>query len=152
MIRCISQQLISCLFCAVLNDVCRYNETFVPVCLPNFQPSAFLHAYIAQLHPPQQQQQQQSPEQPDQQQRQQTRRHQPHAGDSNSIFFIMLSGSADSFHKLSAAKQALANALQQGSSGGVLQRVRAAAGRGANSKLRAEQLPAPLGKQLMVHS
>lgn len=129
--------------------VCRHSETFVPVCLPNFQPNAFLHAYIANLEPQQQQQQQQaSQQQPQQTQQQHHSGRHMHHNDSNNIFLLLLSGSADSFHKLSAAKQQLSAALVQGLGGGVLGRVLAAATAGG-ARGRVETLPAPLGKQLL---
>lgn len=130
---------------------CRHSETFVPVCLPNFQPNAFLHAYIANLEPQQQQAQQHTdPQQqghvPGQQQQQQHGRRHLHYDKSNSIFLLLLSGSADSFHKLSSAKQVLAAALG-GVAGGVLDRAAA----GDRGRLRVKSLPAPLGKQAGCH-
>ena len=63
----------------------RHGETFVPLCLPHFQPGALLHAYIACLDAP------------------------------SSLFLLLLGGSPDSFHALAAQRVLLeAELLQQG--------------------------------------
>lgn len=111
----------------------------MPVCLPNFQPNAFLHAYVACLDPSDQQQQRQPSSSSS-------------SESSSSTMFLLLSGSADAFHKLSAARQALVAALtvhtQPGAPAeGVLARLRAAAAAPGAGRLRVEQLPPPLGER-----
>ncbi|WIA40971.1 hypothetical protein OEZ86_004619 [Tetradesmus obliquus] len=104
------------------NESLRHSETFVPVCLPNFQPNAFLHAYITNIEPGEHQQQQQ--------QQRHSHKH-PHDACPSSIFLLLLSGSADSFHKLSAAKQAFAAAMAATPPAGAAAVAAAAAGGGA---------------------
>jgi hypothetical protein len=137
------------------------------VCLPNFQPNAFLHAYITNIEPNEQQQQQQTSS------LQQQRHRHSHDACPSSIFLLLLSGSADSFHKLSAAKQAFvaamaatapaaaaaadagsggANSAAAAAGGGVLARAQAAAARlPGGGRLRVEALPAPLGELQLLY-
>jgi hypothetical protein len=113
----------------------RHNdETFVPVCLPHFQPNALVHAYVKPLlaaadaaaGQEQQQQQQQQP------------------GSSSSAFLVLLSGSADAFHRLSAAQHSFVATVGPAGSG-VLGRAQAAALWPGQGRVRVEALPAPLG-------
>lgn len=131
---CVWLNQLACLPCSAatpLFSACRHNETFVPVCLPNFQPNAFVHAYVNCLDDAAQQQQQQ-----------------PHAngsrgGQGRGTFLLLLSGSADAFHKLSAAQQGFVAAV---TSSCVLTRVQAAAVQPGCGRVRVEALPAPLGE------
>lgn len=134
------------------NESLRHNETFVPVCLPNFQPNAFVHAYVNCLDQAgeQQQQQQDAASIPQQQQQSQ---HQFYGGNASSsrgqgTFLLLLSGSADAFHKLSAAQHSFVAAVTSGPDGGVLARVQAAAVQPRRGRVRVEALPAPLGGSL----
>jgi hypothetical protein len=52
----------------------RAGETFVPVCLPGFNATAFLHAYVACLDP------------------------------GSGVFLALLSGGSDAFHRLAGAR------------------------------------------------
>jgi hypothetical protein len=60
-----------------------------------------------------------------------------------------LSGSADAFHKLSAAQASFAAAVTSGPGGGVLGRIQAAAVQPGRGRVRVEALPAPLGEWLL---
>jgi hypothetical protein len=135
---------------------CRHNETFVPVCLPNFQPNAFVHAYVNCLDEAgQQQQQQQDTAASIQQQLQhadpsQQQQHQHGAGSrGEGTFLLLLSGSADAFHRLSAAQHSFVAAVTAGPGGGVLGRVQAAAVQPGQGRVRVEALPAPLGEHTL---
>lgn len=134
-------------------DSCRHNETFVPVCLPNFQPNAFVHAYVNCLDQAGEQQQQQQDAASIPQQQQQSQQQQYASSSSSSsrgrgTFLLLLSGSADAFHKLSAAQHSFVAAVTAGPDGGVLARVQAAAVQPGRGRVRVEALPAPLGEPL----
>jgi len=153
----------ACACCCCVS--CRHNETFVPVCLPNFQPNAFVHAYVNCLDEvPHTQQAQQplgpelssQPQQPLTQpgpiQQQLQQQQQLHGSGSSSssrgrgTFLMLLSGSADAFHKLSAAQSSFVGSVTEGPGGGVLARVQAAAVQPGCGRVRVEALPAPLGE------
>lgn len=86
-------------------------------------------------------------QQPPQQQQQQL-----HGSGSSSssggrgTFLMLLSGSADAFHKLSAAQSSFVGSVTAGPGGGVLARVQAAAVQPGRGRVRVEALPAPLGE------
>lgn len=119
----------------------------MPVCLPNFQPNAFVHAYVNCLDQPGEQQQQQQDAASIPQQQQQSQQQQ-YASSGRGTFLLLLSGSADAFHKLSAAQHSFVAAVTSGPDGGVLARVQAAAAQPGRGRVRVEALPAPLGEPL----
>lgn len=121
----------------------------MPVCLPNFQPNAFVHAYVNCLDQSGEQQQQQHDAASIPQQQQQSQQQQ-YASSSRGrgTFLLLLSGSADAFHKLSAAQHSFVAAVTSGPDGGVLARVQAAAVQPGRGRVRVEALPAPLGEPL----
>jgi hypothetical protein len=124
----------------------------VPVCLPNFQPNAFVHAYVNCLDQAVQQQQQPAGSIPQQQQQHADvrqhpqQRHDRSSSSSTGTFLLLLSGSADAFHKLSAAQCSFVSAVTSGPGGGVLARIQAAAVQPGCGRVRVEALPAPLGE------
>jgi hypothetical protein len=122
------------------------------VCLPNFQPNAFVHAYVNCLDQAAEQQQQPQQDAASIPQQQQQSQQQYYGGSSSSrgqgTFLLLLSGSADAFHKLSAAQHSFVAAVTSGPDGGVLARVQAAAVQPGRGRVRVEALPAPLGEFL----
>jgi hypothetical protein len=143
------------MWCCVAGP-CRHNETFVPVCLPNFQSNAFVHAYVNCLDEPGQQQQdsvastQQQPQHAELSQQQRQQQQQQRGGSSGTgTFLLLLSGSADAFHRLSAAQHSFVAAVKAGPGGGVLGRVQAAAVQPGQGRVRVEALPAPLGEHTL---
>lgn len=140
---------------AVVAGSCRHNETFVPVCLPNFQPNAFVHAYVNCLDEAGQQQQDTAGSTPQQQQQPQhadpSQQQQQYGAGSRGkgTFLLLLSGSADAFHRLSTAQHSFVAAVTAGPGGGVLGRVQAAAVQPGQGRVRVEALPAPLGEDTL---
>eukprot|EP00879_Flechtneria_rotunda_P009337 GHRR01009776.1.p1 GENE.GHRR01009776.1~~GHRR01009776.1.p1 ORF type:complete len:553 (+),score=217.36 GHRR01009776.1:549-2207(+) len=137
------------------NYALRHSESFAPLCLPNFQPNAFVHAYITCIEPWQQQQTQLLPQseplqteqvQPPPQQQQQQHQANGHPSSStSSIFVLLISRTAEGFHKMAAACKTFTNTLTVSGGAGVLGRVAAAAASPSRGRLKVESLPAPLG-------